>query len=93
MLPVVKGERVTVIQIVLYAVLTAVISVMPLFMGEAGMIYLAGAVVLNIVLLVQSLQLMRNTSAPRARALFKYSMLYLALLFIVIAVDRSWVIG
>ncbi len=93
MLPVVKGDRVTVIQIVLYAVLTSVISVMPLFMGEAGMLYLAGAVVLNIVLLVQSLQLMRNTSAPRARALFKYSMLYLALLFIVIAVDRSWVIG
>ncbi len=93
MLPVVKGERVTVIQIVLYAVLTAVISIIPLFMGEAGILYLAGAVVLNIVLLVQSLQLMRNTSAPRARALFKYSMLYLALLFIVIAVDRSWVIG
>lgn len=93
MLPCVKGDKVTTVQIVLYAVLTAVISVIPLFMGEAGFFYLAGAVVLNILLLVQSLQLMRNTSAPRARALFKYSMLYLALLFIFIAVDRSWVIG
>lgn len=93
MLPCVKGDRVTTIQIVLYAVLTAVISIIPLFMGEVGMLYLAGAVVLNILLLVQSLQLMMNASAPRARALFKYSMLYLALLFVFIAVDRSWVIG
>lgn len=37
MLPVVLGERVTVMQIALYAVLTALISLMPLLLGELGL--------------------------------------------------------
>lgn len=89
MLPVVKGDRATVVQIVVYAIATALICIVPLFLGELGMIYLVGAVLLNIGLIVQSIKLMQDTCPPRAKALFKYSMVYLALLFVIIAVDRS----
>lgn len=89
MLPVVKGERATVIQIVFYAFLTALLSVIPLVQREVGMIYLIGASLLNVVLVAQSIQLLRHTDRPKAKALFKYSMAYLALMFVVIAVDRG----
>ncbi len=89
MLPVVLGDRVTVIQIALYAVLTAVISIMPLTLGQMGWIYAASAGFLNLVLLAQSLMLYLHPQRPQARRLFFYSMSYLALLFLAMAVDRS----
>jgi protoheme IX farnesyltransferase len=58
-------------------------------MGETGYIYLFAAVVLNAVLLLRSLQLYHRPDRPRASSLFKYSMMYLALLFLAMAVDRS----
>ena len=88
MLPVVKGERVTVIQIALYAIITVILCGAPILQGQAGPVYLAGAILLNFGLLVQSFGLLKETSRPKARALFKYSMVYLALIFIVMAVDR-----
>ena len=92
MLPVVKGDRATVIQIGVYTVLTAVVTVMPLFQGQVGWIYLVGATVLNLGLIAQSLQLLRHTDRPHARSLFKFSMVYLALLFVIVAVDRAVVV-
>jgi protoheme IX farnesyltransferase len=91
MLPVVLGERITVIQIGLYAILTAVISVLPLFQpqNQLGALYLSVAALLNVVLLAQSLMLFKRPDRPRAKVLFKFSMIYLALLFLTMAVDRS----
>ena len=93
MLPVVKGDRVTVVQIAVYTVLTAVITVMPLFQGHVGWLYLIGAAVLNLGLIAQSLQLLRYTDRPHARSLYKYSMVYLAALFLMLAVDRAVVLS
>lgn len=89
MLPVVKGDRVTVNQIGIYTALTALVSAMPFLQGQAGMIYLIGSVLLNLGLIVQSVKLWQHTERPQAKALFKYSMVYLALFFIVIAVDQA----
>ncbi|MCC6731438.1 MAG: protoheme IX farnesyltransferase [Chthonomonadales bacterium] len=92
MLPVVLGERVTVAQIALYAVLTTIISVLPFAQGEVGWIYLCASVLLNGALLARSASLYRTPDRPRAASLFKYSMVYLALLFLMMAVDRaSWI--
>jgi protoheme IX farnesyltransferase len=91
MLPVVRGERATVIQIAAYAVLTIALSLLPLFQGQASPLYLALAVLLNAVLIARVAGLVRVPDRPRAVALFKYSMLYLALLFLVAAMDRSLV--
>ncbi|MFQ3677850.1 MAG: heme o synthase [Fimbriimonadaceae bacterium] len=89
MLPVVRGERVTVVQIAMYAVLTALVSILPLLTPQVGLFYLVSVAVLNILLFVRCLDLYRNTDRPRAVGLYKYSMLYLALLFLALAVDRS----
>ncbi len=88
MLPVVKGDRVTVNQIGLYTVLTALVSVMPFFQGEVGPVYLVGSVLLNLGLIAQSLRLWQKAERPQARALFKFSMVYLALFFIIVAIDQ-----
>lgn len=98
MLPVVRGVRETVTQIAVYAVLTALLSALPLVLrasdGQvaAGWIYLGSVVLLNGALLARSAQLYRSPDAPRARSLFKFSMVYLALLFLAMAVDQSrWI--
>jgi heme o synthase len=70
-------------------VLTAGISLLPLLRGEARAVYLASAVVLNTFLVIFTYQLMQRPERPQALKVFKYSMIYLALLFLMIAVDRS----
>jgi protoheme IX farnesyltransferase len=90
MLPVVLGERVTVIQIGVYTVLTVAISAVPLVTHDTGRIYLVAAAALNAVLMLRSLQLFKRPDRPRASSLFRYSMTYLALLFLAMAVDRSY---
>jgi protoheme IX farnesyltransferase len=101
MLPVVRGDRHTVFQIGLYAIATVAISLAPFALPEgraamsngshwgAGWIYLGSVVLLNAVLLWRSVQLYQEPTRPRASSLFHYSMLYLALLFLALAIDRS----
>lgn len=91
MLPVVKGDRATVIQIGAYALVTTCVSLIPMALRDAGWLYLAGAIALNAVLLQQCAQLYRRPERPQASRLFHYSMLYLALLFLVLALDRSFI--
>jgi protoheme IX farnesyltransferase len=89
MLPVVMGDRVTVIQIGIYAILTAIISLAPLMQGFVGPLYIVVAVLLNIVFLAMAAQLYKQTDRPRASRVFHYSMAYLALLFLALAIDRG----
>jgi heme o synthase len=96
MLPVVRGERATVVQIAYYTLLTIAVSAVPLALHGAngqsavGWFYVGAAALLNAVLLVRTFQLYRTPDRPQARSLFKYSMLYLALLFLAMAVDRTY---
>jgi protoheme IX farnesyltransferase len=95
MLPVVRGERATVTQIAVYTALTAAISVLPFFLrggdGGPGWGYLIAALLLNGLLAQRAVGLFRRPDAPHARSLFKYSMVYLALLFLALAVDTSMI--
>jgi protoheme IX farnesyltransferase len=85
MLPVVAGERSAKRQSIVYAVLTAAVSVVPFFTGSAGEIYLAGAVVLGLGLVaITVLDLDGKRWTPR---LFAYSIVYVALLFTLFAVS------
>jgi heme o synthase len=90
MLPVVRGDRTTVVQIAMYAVLTVAVTLMPVFGRHVGWLYVASAVVLNVILAIRCVQLYKNTDRPRAVGLYKFSMLYLALLFLMLAVDQRW---
>jgi protoheme IX farnesyltransferase len=85
MLPVVRGDRETARQIVLYSLgLVAFTVVVGLWLGP---LYTAAAVVLGLVLVALALRLRRELSSGRAQLLFHYSLVYLALLFAAAAVD------
>jgi protoheme IX farnesyltransferase len=85
MLPVVAGERSVKRQSIVYAVLTAAVSLVPFFTGSAGAIYMAGAVVLGVGLV--GITVLDLTGKRWTRRVFTYSLAYMALLFILFAVS------
>ena len=85
MLPVVRGDRETARQIVLYSlVMVAFTVVVGLWLGA---LYTIAAVVLGAVFIALAVLLRRDLSRRRAQLLFHYSLLYLALLFTAAALD------
>ncbi|MEZ0326908.1 MAG: heme o synthase [Fimbriimonas sp.] len=93
MLPVVKGDRNTVTQITAYGVLTFIVTLMPFLLPQVGWIYVGTALILNVILLYFCVKLYNHIDRPQASRLFHYSMLYLAILFLMFAVDRTVVMG
>lgn len=89
MLPSVVGDRATVAQIFVYAAITAVVSLLPMAQHLVGWVYVVAALALNAVLIGRSVLLWRRSDRPNAKAMYLYSMLYLALLFLALAVDRT----
>jgi protoheme IX farnesyltransferase len=89
MLPVVRGERETARQILIYTLVLVGISLLPFADRTFGWVYLAGALVLGAEFVLLAVRLVRDTSPPAARRLFLYSLAYLALLFVVIGLDRA----
>jgi heme o synthase len=89
MLPVVRGERETARQILIYTLVLVGISLLPFADRTFGWVYLTGALVLGAEFVVLAVRLVRDTSPPAARRLFLYSLAYLALLFLVIGLDRA----
>jgi protoheme IX farnesyltransferase len=89
MLPLVKGIRFTTHHIAFYTFLTVGITLVPVLLGLVGWSYLVSAVLLNGLLVWLTVRLVKNPSKDEARGLFHFSMLYLALLFLAVAVDRS----
>jgi protoheme IX farnesyltransferase len=87
MLPVVKGDRETVRQIVIYTVVLLAVTVAPFAAGSFGLVYLVSALVLGGILLAGALALARAATRRNAALLFHYSLLYLALLFVAAALD------
>lgn len=88
MLPVTHGLACTCEHIVLYTAMLAAASLVPVTLGMSAHVYLAAVLVLDVVFLVQAALLWRRYSDERARRLFRYSILYLALLFAALFADR-----
>ena len=97
MLPVVKGARHTRWNVFIYALLLFPLALSPWFLGLVGPIYGATACVLGVVFLYFAWGVLRDkqdakgvslTKDQPARVAFKFSILYLFLLFTAIAVDR-----
>jgi protoheme IX farnesyltransferase len=85
MLPVVRGDRETARQIVLYSLaMVAFTVVVGLWLGP---LYTVAAVVLGAVFIALAVLLRRDLSRAHAQVLFHYSLLYLALLFTAAALD------
>jgi heme o synthase len=87
MLPVVRGERETARQIVLYSAGLVAVTLLPWAFGSVGLLYLASALGLGAIFLWLAERLRRETTPRRAVLLFHYSLLYLALLFVALALD------
>jgi len=85
MLPVVRGDRETARQIVLYSLVMVAFTI---FVGLwLGSLYTVAAIALGAVFIALSLLLRRDLSRAHAKVLFHYSLLYLALLFTAAALD------
>ena len=89
MLPVVYGEDATRLQVLLWSLVMFGTTLLPYAAG-AGITYLLGALVLGLPFLWMAWKLWRRDDArPWASITFHYSLAYLALLFVVIAVDAT----
>jgi protoheme IX farnesyltransferase len=92
MLPVVRGVPETTRQIALYTILLVAISLILFAVARMGVVYLAAAVILGAIFLWQAYRLWRVGTSPEgstagAIRLYKYSITYLSLLFLAVAVD------
>jgi len=97
MLPVVKGIPETTRQIGLYTLLMVAISLLLWPVAQMGLIYLGAAVGLGAVFIYQAYRLWKRGASEEAStqgaiALYKYSISYLSLLFLAIAVDALVII-
>ena len=88
MLPVTHGEHVTKVHIIAYTVILFISSTLPFFSGMSGFLYLGSAVILGIGFLIWSALLMFKPTATTAMDTFRYSILYLALLFVALVLDH-----
>jgi protoheme IX farnesyltransferase len=94
---VVKGIPETTRQIALYAVLMVAISLVLWAVARMGAIYLGAAIILGAIFLWQAYGLWRRGASEEASTagairLYKYSISYLSLLFLAVAVDALVVI-
>jgi protoheme IX farnesyltransferase len=97
MMPVVAGERSTRLQILLYSLLLLPLSMMPWWIGGTGAIYGLAAAVLSTLFLGLAIPVAwRERDGPDdamkpERRMFKFSILYLFLLFGALVADRWWI--
>ncbi|MBV9212593.1 MAG: protoheme IX farnesyltransferase [Actinobacteria bacterium] len=88
MLPVVKGERETRVQIVLYSLLLVPVTFLPVVGRLFGGIYATAALLLGGALVTLALELKRRRDRLSALRLYLFSLAYLALLFAAMVVDK-----
>jgi heme o synthase len=81
MMPVVRGERETRRQILLYTLLLYAISQLPFCAGEFGVAYLIASIVLGLAFIAGAIVLYRRADRRSALRLYLFSLAYLALLF------------
>jgi len=89
MMPVVKGEERTKWEMLIYTLLLLPLTVMPAVFGALGPFYAVAAVLLGGRLLWYCIALLREAGVtPTAWKMYRYSLLYLFLLFLAMGIDR-----
>jgi len=86
MLPIVKGDEITIRQIVIYTWWTVATSLM-LFIAGAGLIYISAALFLGALFILKASKLRKVNVTPDAGKLFGYSIIYLLALFVALMLD------
>jgi protoheme IX farnesyltransferase len=88
MFPVVYGEKLTRLHVLLYVLLLIIVSILPFLIGMCGWVYLLGVMGLNAQFLYSAWVLYSKASSKAALQTFKYSIIYLLGLFILLLVDH-----
>ncbi|WP_372777117.1 heme o synthase [Litorivivens sp.] len=88
MLPVTHGVKYTALQILLYTLILFAVSLMPFATGMSGSLYLLGAVVLGAGFIYWAIVLMRGKNPNAPMETFKYSLIYLLAIFVIMLVDH-----
>jgi heme o synthase len=92
MLPVTHGERYTRAHVLMYTVILLAISVLPFCTRMSGVIYLASALALGGIFVAHAARLYWRYSNRLAHVTFRYSIVYLALLFTALLLDHYFLI-
>ncbi len=94
MLPVVRGEARTKYEMMVYTLMLLPLTIMPTLFGALGLFYGVAAVLLGARLLWYCVRLYRAQSiTPVAWQMYRYSLVYLALLFVAMGIDRALPFG
>ncbi len=88
MLPVTHGEAFTLLHILLYTVILVAVSLMPYGLGMSGMFYLVSVILLDTVFMGYVIKLYLQYSDDLAKRTFRYSIIYLTLLFAALLIDH-----
>ena len=92
MLPVTHGNAFTRLHVLLYTVILVAGTVLPFIYGMSGWSYLVSALVLGAMFLGYAVALWRRYSDELARKTFRFSIIYLMLMFAALLVDHYWTI-
>ena len=88
MLPVTHGEDFTRLQILLYAILLLIVTLLPYLTGMSGLIYVLTALILGLGFVYYALQMRHNKDVKLAMKVFWYSIVYITLLFTALLIDH-----
>jgi protoheme IX farnesyltransferase len=88
MLPVTHGVAFTKLHILLYTIIMFLITLMPYVTRMSGPLYLLGAVVLGLGFLYWAIELMRGKNETAPMDTFRYSIVYLFALFMIMLLDH-----
>lgn len=89
MLPVTHGAAYTRRHVFLYTLGLSAVTLVPYAIGMSGLLYLVVAVALNGIFLAHAWTIWRNYSDLAARKAFRWSIIYLALLFAALLIDHA----
>ncbi len=92
MLPITHGVDYTRIQILLYTIMLVIATLLPYITFMSGPLYLAGALVLDFVFLCYAIRMLFNDDDRLAFRTFKFSILFLFGLFLLLFIDRYWLL-
>ena len=88
MLPITHGAEFTRLQVLLYTLVLFAATLLPFIHGMSGWLYLVSAFALGLIFLAYAWQLWRDYSDALARRTFRFSILYLSLLFSALLLDH-----
>ncbi len=93
MLPNTHGIPFTKLNIVLYTILLMIASSLPYLIGMSGLIYFVGVTFANVIFLLYVMRLFFSKDKQHAMAVFKYSITYLGILFLLLLIDHYYLLN